>query len=167
MRSDRQAPLLESAATGTSVRRMLEIGRRTDGSSLGVPMVVVNGAQPGPVLWVQGCLHGDEYAGSRAIHLFVAGLDPNRLAGAVIAVPVVNLTAWEQKNRVSPIDHLDLNRVFPGAPEGTWTRRLAHCLEEAITANADFVLDLHGYRSDFFALYYLSLIHISEPTRPY
>lgn len=105
-------------------------------------------------MWVQGCLHGDEYAGSRAIHRFVAGLEPDQLCGSIIAVPVVNLMAWEQKNRVSSIDHLDLNREFPGASEGTWTRLLAHRLLEAIAKNADFVLDLHGYRSNYFALYY-------------
>jgi len=154
MGSNQNQSLAVSVELGTSVRRSLEIGQRTDGTTLGLPVFVVKGARPGPVLWVQGCLHGDEYAGSRAIHHFVAGLDPDQLCGTVIAVPVVNLVAWEQKSRVSPIDYLDLNRVFPGSSEGTWTRLLAHCLLEAISENADFVLDLHGYRSNYFALYF-------------
>ncbi len=154
MSSKRNSPLVVSVKPGASMRRTLDIGRRTDGSPVGLPVFVVKGARPGPVLWVQGCLHGDEYAGSRAIHHFVAALDPDQLCGTVIAVPVVNLMAWEQKSRVSPIDHLDLNRVFPGVSEGTWTRLLAHCLVEAIAENADYVLDLHGYRSNYFALYY-------------
>jgi len=154
MDSNQYRSLTVPVAPGTSDRRRLAIGRRTDGTALSLPVFVVKGARPGPVLWVQGCLHGDEYAGSRAIHHFVAGLDPDQLSGTVIAVPVVNLMAWEQKSRVSPIDHLDLNRVFPGSSEGTWTRLLAHRLLEAISASADFVLDLHGYRSNYFALYF-------------
>jgi predicted deacylase len=146
--------LTDPVEMGTSERRNLAIGRRTDGTAVSLPVFVVKGARSGPVLWVQGCLHGDEYAGSRAIHHFVAGLDPDHLSGTVIALPVVNLLAWEQKSRVSPIDYLDLNRVFPGSPQGTWTRLLAHRLLEAISANADFVLDLHGYRSNYFALYF-------------
>ncbi|CAB1063415.1 hypothetical protein D1BOALGB6SA_8198 [Olavius sp. associated proteobacterium Delta 1] len=154
MDSNQNQSLAVSVEMGTSVRRALEIGRRTDGTAVGLPVFVVKGARPGPVLWVQGCLHGDEYAGSRAIHHFVAGLDPDQLSGTVIALPVVNIMAWEHKSRFSPIDHLDLNRVFPGASEGTWTRLLAHDLLEAISQNADFVLDLHGYRSNYFALYF-------------
>jgi len=154
MDSPQNSPLLTRVKTGSLTRQTLEIGRRPDGSALELPVFVASGARPGPVLWVQGCLHGDEYAGARAIHHFVAGLDPAQLNGAVIAVPVVNLPAWEQKNRVSPVDHLDLNRVFPGSPAGTWTRLLAHRLLEAILKNADYVLDLHGYRSNYFALYY-------------
>jgi predicted deacylase len=154
MSSERNSPLVVSVKPGASIRRTLDIGRRTDGSPVGLPVFVVKGARPGPVLWVQGCLHGDEYAGSRAIHHFVAGLDPDQLCGTVIAVPVVNLMAWEQKSRASSIDHIDLNRAFPGASEGTWTRLLAHCLVKAIEENADYVLDLHGYRSNYFVLYY-------------
>jgi predicted deacylase len=154
MDSHRNSALLAAVEKGTAVRRTLYIGLRPDGSAVGLPVFVVKGIRPGPALWVQGCLHGDEYAGARAIHVFVAGLDPTQLNGAVIAVPVVNLLAWEQKNRVSPVDHLDLNRVFPGTPTGSWTRLLAHRLLEAISENADYVLDLHGYRSNYFALYY-------------
>jgi predicted deacylase len=154
MMSNQSFLLLDFIEKGVCVRRTLDVGSRADGSTVQLPVMVVNGAMPGPVLWVQGCLHGDEYAGSRAIHKFVAGLDPAHLKGSVIALPVVNLLAWEQKNRVCPIDHLDLNRVFPGSAKGTWTQFLAHRLLEAITENADYVLDLHGYRSNFFALYY-------------
>ena len=154
MNSNQYPSLTVSVERGTSVRKSLEIGRRTDGTPVDLPVFVVKGARPGPVLWVQGCLHGDEYAGSRAIHHFIAGLDPGQISGTVIALPVVNLMAWEQKSRVCPIDHLDLNRVFPGASDGTWTRMLAHGLLDSISENADFVLDLHGYRSNYFALYF-------------
>jgi hypothetical protein len=80
-------------------------------------------------------------------------LDPNQLKGTLIAVPVVNLLAWEMKHRVNPLDHLDLNRVFPGSQSQTHTRRLAHALLLEIRANADCVIDLHGFRSSHFALY--------------
>jgi predicted deacylase len=80
-------------------------------------------------------------------------LEPNQLKGTLIALPVVNLLAWEAKQRVSPLDHIDLNRVFPGAHGQTHTRRLAHALFSEIRANADYLIDLHGSRSSHFALY--------------
>jgi hypothetical protein len=67
---------------------------------------------------------------------------------------VVNLLAWEQKLRVSPIDYLDLNRAFPGEASKTYTQELAWNLARYIAKSADYALDLHGYRSGYFSLCY-------------
>jgi predicted deacylase len=125
-----------------------------DGSPLNLPLLVMNGAYAGPCLWIQGCLHGDEYSGSIAIFKFLASIKPADLHGSIIALPVVNLMAWEQKLRVSAIDYLDLNRVFPGEASKTYTHELAWSLTRHITQNADYALDLHGYRSGYFSLCY-------------
>ena len=152
MNPESQSPLVASLERGVSVRMKIKVGLRTDGSDLDLPIFVVKGRHPGPVLWIQGCLHGDEYAGSRAIHHFINKINPEKLCGAIIAVPVVNILAWEQKRRVSYVDNLDLNRVFPGSAEKTWTHFLAFHLLETISQNAHYVIDLHGYRSSYFAL---------------
>lgn len=130
------------------------MGRRMDGSPLNLPLFVMNGAYSGPCLWIQGCLHGDEYSGSIAIYQFLASIRSKDLHGSIIALPVVNLLAWEQKGRASLIDHLDLNRVFPGEPGKTYTHELAWHLTRYITSYADYALDLHGYRSGYFSLCY-------------
>ena len=135
-------------------RGTLEIGSRMDGSPLNLPLQVMNGAHSGPCLWIQGCLHGDEYSGSIAVFKFLASVKPRELHGSIIAIPVVNLLAWEQKFRVSPIDHLDLNRVFPGEAGKTYTHELAWHLTRHIARYADYALDLHGYRSGYFSLCY-------------
>lgn len=149
-----QRPLLSDLKAGGSYRRALALGGRTDGTPLSLPMTIIIGPEPGPVMWLQGCLHGDEYAGARAIHRFMASLEPANMAGAVIALPVVNLSGWEMKSRVSPIDHLDMNRLGRGAAAGTFSRLAVHRLTKAILANADFALDLHGFRSNYFSLYW-------------
>lgn len=125
-----------------------------DGSALNLPLLVMNGAHKGPCLWIQGCLHGDEYSGSMAIFQFLASIKPSDLHGSIVALPVVNLLAWEQKHRVSAIDYLDLNRVFPGEAGKTYTHELAWNLTRYITQCADYALDLHGYRSGYFSLCY-------------
>jgi predicted deacylase len=142
------------ADPSTFSRGSLEVGRRMDGSPLSLPLLVVNGAYKGPCLWIQGCLHGDEYSGSMAIFEFLASIKPSDLQGSIIALPVVNLLAWEQKRRVSSVDHLDLNRVFPGEGSKTYTHELAWNLVRCITQYADYALDLHGYRSGYFSLCY-------------
>jgi uncharacterized protein len=143
-----------SAEPSSLVKGGLAIGMRMDGSRLRAPMLIVNGAHPGPNLWLLGCTHGDEYAGSRAIHHFLSSVSPSEVHGTFTALPVVNLLAWENKKRESDIDHLDLNRVFPGRADGTYTQRLAWNLTSILGAHADYVIDLHGYRSNYFALYF-------------
>ncbi len=132
------------------------------GSSLDLPILVMNGAHRGPCLWIQGCLHGDEYSGSVAIFQFLSSIKPENLHGSIVALPVVNLLAWEQKLRVGPIDYLDLNRAFPGEAGKTYTHELAWNLVRHITATADVALDLHGYRSGYFSLCYR---HKNEASR--
>lgn len=122
----------------------LIIARRADGSEIYVPLMVVNGAGDGPVLNISSGCHGDEYEGGEAIRRAYRGLDPHALAGALLGVPVMNPLAFEAGARLSPTDHLNLNRAFPGKERGFYTERLAHLYLTEVVKQADCVADLHG-----------------------
>ncbi|PLR91594.1 succinylglutamate desuccinylase/aspartoacylase family protein [Bacillus sp. T33-2] len=141
---------------GEKTRGHLLVGSDTDGSPIQIPVLIASGAEEGPVVWVQGCIHGDEYGGAASIIRFIQELDLGQLKGTVVGVPVVNLPSFKARYRTSPIDGANLNRIFPGDPQGTFSQRLAHALIETISETADYVLDLHsggiGIHVDYFMI---------------
>lgn len=109
-----------------------------------LPVREVHGTCPGPHLLVTAGVHGDEYEGPAAIEAWYADLDPATLDGRVTLLPVLNVDAWQARQRRSPIDDADLNRAFPGDPAGGPTARLAHAVWTTYIAPADAVIDLHS-----------------------
>jgi uncharacterized protein len=111
-------------------------------NDIGAPVVVVNGKQPGPVLCLTGGVHGDELNGVEVINRITRKLDPKTLAGSVIAVPVVNVSGFQRNSRYLP-DRRDLNRFFPGYPQGSAASRLAHDFFHSIVVGCDYLIDFH------------------------
>jgi len=100
-----------------------------------MPVGVVNGSEPGPTLMVTGGLYPTEYCGVEAASRLYQRLDPGDLKGRFITVPVVNMPVFRFRTRwlnlrssVTPFDGLNINGVFPGDPDGTPTRAVAHAL---------------------------------------
>jgi predicted deacylase len=89
-------------------------------------------------------VHGDEYEGIEAIPQAFVDVDPAVLSGTLVMVPACNLPAYEAAQRSSPIDGMNLARVFPGKDNGTVTERIAYALTEQLLCRADFLLDLHS-----------------------
>ncbi len=111
---------------------------------LRLPLLVARGAEPGPVLSMTACIHGDEYEGVGAIFDFFETLDPEAITGSVIAAPVANPPAFHAISRTSPLDQANLARVFPGRDDGTPSEALAAVLDGCVIAHASFFLDLHS-----------------------
>ncbi|MCA1647821.1 MAG: succinylglutamate desuccinylase/aspartoacylase family protein [Chloroflexi bacterium] len=147
-----------SVARGQTARGRIQVGVSLDGSPLAMPIQVVHGAQPGPRLWVQAGTHGDEYDGMRALQLVVRELDASQLRGSVLAIMSLNIAAHQVRQRMSLIDGLDVNRVYPGDPTATYTRRLAHRVMDLVQVHADYVMDLHGGGNEFDVVHY-SIFH--------
>ena len=129
---------------GEKTRGYLPVAARGDGTYVRLPLMVVNGRHGGPTLVVSGGVHGDEYEGPEAIRRVWRQLDPGQLRGTFLAVPVVNVTAFEAAARKSPIDDLDLNRIFPGRKDGFISEKIAHFFFNEIVLKADGFLDLHA-----------------------
>ena len=108
-----------------------------------VPFVVIrNGA--GPTVLLTGGNHGDEYEGPIALTKLARSIEPQQVAGRVILIPALNLPAVLAGTRVSPIDHVNMNRAFPGRWDGTVTLMIADYVTRQILPMCDAVVDLHA-----------------------
>ncbi len=132
-----------SAESGTQVEGHLSAGTMSDGTPIRIPIVLVNGKQPGKTLYIQAISDGNELNGIAVIHEILNYITPENLSGQLIIVPVVNVHAFHAKQAYSPVDNVKMNRCFPGRPEGTSSQRIAHQLFESATKNADYCIDLH------------------------
>ncbi len=111
--------------------------------SVMIPISVINGGE-GPTALFSGGNHGDEYEGPIALQELAATLDPAQVTGRVIILPMMNMPAFAAGRRCSPIDGGNMNRSFPGRPDGTVTQKIAHYIATELVPLADVVLDYHS-----------------------
>lgn len=135
----------------TKAKVSLPFMRTPDGSQSTIPMLIVHGVEPGPVLYLNSGTHGDEPEGTLAIIDIVQEIDPQALRGTVVGVPVLNVSAFIGKAsidvagvRETPLDWKNLARVFPGRPDGTFTERLAHAVCAEILPRVNYAIDFHS-----------------------
>ncbi|MFB6071378.1 MAG: succinylglutamate desuccinylase/aspartoacylase family protein [Halobacterium sp.] len=131
-----------SAAPGEVDTGRLTVGETRDGTTVGLPVAVVNGARDGKTLYVQAASDGDELNGVGVVRRVVPQLDPEELAGEVLVVGVTNFHAFQVAEHRNPIDDTKLNRAYPGNANGSSSERIAHATFSA-ASDADIVLDLH------------------------
>ncbi|MEC7814639.1 MAG: succinylglutamate desuccinylase/aspartoacylase family protein [Pseudomonadota bacterium] len=126
----------------TSTRLAWSPNIQIAGLSQITPVLVINGAYAGPTLCLTGAVHGDELNGIEIIRRTMYDLNPQELTGRVIGVPIVNLTGFQQATRYLP-DRRDLNRYFPGKPDGTLADRVAYSLFQNVIRHCDMLVDIH------------------------
>jgi predicted deacylase len=115
-----------------------------DGTSLQLPLHIVNGAMPGPTLTLTSSLHGGEWLSVEVFRRFIANLDPSALSGRILAIPVANPEAFNHLTRNTPdeSDEPDLNRAFPGGD--TWlTVQIAREIVGHVLSQTDYLIDFH------------------------
>ena len=130
------------AARGEVDTGRLEIGEARDGSTVGLPVAVVNGASEGRTLYIQAASDGDELNGVGVLRRVVPQLDPAEMSGTILVVGIANYFAFQMGEHRNPIDDTKLNRAYPGDEDGTSTERIAAATFAAAT-RADLALDLH------------------------
>jgi len=113
-----------------------------EGVPVSTPVLVVNGALPGPTLCLTAAVHGDELNGIEMVRRVMHDLDPSKVSGAVIGIPIVNVQGFRRGSRYLP-DRRDLNRYFPGNPNGSAAARIAHSFFTNVVAHCDALVDLH------------------------
>lgn len=111
--------------------------------SVMIPITVVRNGR-GPTALLTGGNHGDEYEGPIALFDLARSLKPEEVSGAVIIVPAMNYPAFLAGTRTSPIDRGNMNRSFPGRPDGTVTEKIADYFSRVLLPMADIVLDFHS-----------------------
>jgi len=114
-----------------------------------IPIGVIRNGK-GPTVVLTAGNHGDEYEGQIALNWLLRELTPADVQGRIIILPAMNFPAAMAGNRLSPFDGLNLNRSFPGDPEGSPTQQIAHYIGSVILPMADTAIDLHsgGYSMD-------------------
>ncbi len=117
-----------------------------DDSAWGAIMIPITVAKngKGPTALLTGANHGDEYEGPIALMNLASSIDAAAMSGRVIIVPAMNYPAFRTATRTSPIDKGNLNRLFPGKPDGTVTEKIADYFQRTLLPLADVVLDVHS-----------------------
>lgn len=137
-----------SAAPASRVNSYIDSVELADGARVRIPLILVNGAKPGPTAFIGAGSHGDEINGIRSVIDAVNAVNPATLSGRIIAVPVQNPLTFRSRQRLVTVNQLDqqnMHRVFPGSPHGDVASRTAHTIVSDIVAAAkcDMVIDYH------------------------
>lgn len=133
----------ETIAPGT--RRIVDIpvSAFSDHTPVHLSVEVLHGRRPGPVMFVSAAIHGDEVIGVEIVRRLLRSKPLEKLAGTLMAVPIVNTFGFLNHSRYLP-DRRDLNRCFPGSQSGSLGSRLAHIFLNEVVMRADFGIDLHS-----------------------
>ncbi|WP_206952428.1 N(2)-acetyl-L-2,4-diaminobutanoate deacetylase DoeB [Trinickia acidisoli] len=145
MRASPITPTVDFDADGEQ-HGFLKLPYSRDDSAWGaimIPITVVK-CGAGPTVLLTGGNHGDEYEGPVALSKLACSLKARDVRGRVIVVPFMNYPAFRAGTRTSPIDAGNLNRSFPGKPDGTVTEKIADYFHRHLLPLADYVLDIHA-----------------------
>lgn len=133
---------LEALAPGTRTHLWLEIADDQVGLPIKVPVLVMKGVQPGPTAGITAAVHGDEVNGIPVIHQLFEKMDPRRVHGTIVGIPIVNVPAFRLHQR-RMLEGVDLNHRFPGRADGPLGDVYAHRLLDRAIRHFDFSIDLH------------------------
>ncbi|MFP4530395.1 MAG: succinylglutamate desuccinylase/aspartoacylase family protein [Halodesulfurarchaeum sp.] len=128
---------------GESVTLRYRISETYLGDPIRIPVSIVNGAEPGPTVFLTAATHGDELNGIEVVREVALDWDHSNLHGTLILLPVLNVPAFLAQQRYLPIYDRDLNRSFPGDGEGTSAKRMAETIFTNFIAPADLGMDFH------------------------
>lgn len=141
----------------------LKLPYSRDDSAWGALMIPITVVQRGhgPTVLLTSANHGDEYEGPVALIKLAGSITAEEVSGRVIILPYMNYPAFRAGRRTSPIDQGNLNRSFPGKPDGTITQRIADYIQRHLLPLADYALDIHsgGRTLDFLPF---AAVHVLE-----
>jgi len=133
-----------AAAPGKKATGYLVVPAGLDAGTM-LPVVVIEGGKPGPVLALVSGAHGTEYASIVALENVANLLDPAEISGTVILLPLVNVASFERKvPHLNPVDNKSMNRFYPGKADGTQTERVSFLITKEVVDRCDFLIDYHG-----------------------
>ena len=146
-----------SAEPGAKAFGSLTVGELNDGSPVNMPVILVNGVKPGPTLYLGAAVHGNELTGVEVIRRIISEIDPQKVSGAIIAVPIQNPLAFEARQKETPHYYqkelTDMWTALPGDPGRGLTEIMTHVLVTEVISKADYVLDFHtGFPAEELAI---------------
>jgi uncharacterized protein len=133
-----------TAPAGRKATGLIQVPAGLDAAT-NIPVVVINGAKPGPRLAIVAGSHGTEYASIIALENLAQEIDAANVSGTLIIVPLINLSSFAQKvPHLNPVDGKNMNRMYPGKAEGTQTERASWAIAREVIGKCDYLIDLHG-----------------------
>jgi predicted deacylase len=141
----KKIPILGELKVGSVQRHLIKLPGAALANDEPRPVISVSGAKPGPLLFVNAGVHGGEYPAIEAVIRLGKTLDPKKISGTVILMPVLSLPAFRTRTPfICPIDNVNPNRVFPGDPGGSYSEQMIFSLIHEFVVHADAYIDLHG-----------------------
>jgi predicted deacylase len=144
---DAHPTFMVGTATATRGKKALGVLKVPAGSDGGydMPVAVIHGARPGPVLAVAAGAHGSEYASILAVERLIDVVSPAETSGTLVLLPIINVPSFEKITpHVNPTDNKSMNRFYPGDPNGTQTDRASFVITKEVVERCDHLIDLHG-----------------------
>jgi len=133
-----------TARAGQRVNGSIQVTRGADAAT-DVPVIVINGARPGPMMALVAGAHGTEYASVIALQKLARAVDPAALTGSVVIAPLLNVASFSQVTpHLNPVDGKNMNRFYPGKADGTQTERVSWAITKQVIEKCDYLLDFHG-----------------------
>jgi uncharacterized protein len=138
-----------TANSGETVSGQLPIGNKPS-SNYSIPLTIINGKEDGPILTIVSGQHGTEYVGIGAAVEIIRRINPAKLSGAILVLPVVNAAGFELRSRLAfPLEDefngtRNLNRIWPGDPSGSLAHRTMHEVFDKVVKRGQYMFDLHG-----------------------
>jgi predicted deacylase len=129
---------------GTKLFTSVEVGELSHKGKVNIPLIVLRSNKVGPILWINGAVHGAELNGSVAAYRLAKQLGVNDFAGTIIITPISNALAFQRRDKISDLDYQDMDTAFPGKHDGTFTQRIAYTIYSEIkSVKPDCVINCH------------------------
>lgn len=110
-----------------------------------LPVTIITGKEEGPVFSIIAGIHGYEYPPITAVQQLIKEIDPNKLKGTLIIVPIANVASFYTRTPfVNPVDGKNLNTVFPGSETGTLSEQIASWITREVISRSTIFLDIHA-----------------------
>jgi predicted deacylase len=132
------------ASPGMTANGVIAAGELANGEHITLPVIVINGANPGPCVWVNAALHGNEVNGVMTALRVARGVDAKTLHGSIIVTPISNPLAFQARTRLTPHDGGNLGESYEGDPAGSITRQIAFAHFQEVQKHAEYMIDLHA-----------------------
>ena len=131
------------AEPGTRAKGFVKVAE-TSGFNIELPVNILNGKLPGPTFAIIAGIHPVEYPPMEGAIRLANELDPSKMRGALITVPIFNMPGFQAKVPGAPLERTQLTMAFPGNPEGGMNDRAAHFITTEILTKADYAIETHG-----------------------
>lgn len=134
--------ILDDLEMGEVHRIQVHLSENSLGVPWRIPLIIIRGNKPGPVMGLTAAVHGNELNGISTMFKLIEEIDPKNLAGTLVLAPICNVPGYLMNQRAFS-DNVDLNRIMPGKDEGATSNRYAYALTNKIISKFDYLLDMH------------------------